>query len=319
MSFDAGKRGLLIVAGVALAGCGHSEAERTASVGELNRTVQSLRAQNTAYAKQVEELENRVFIMSDQMDSKREAPPPPRPQANPALPKVTLHPAERASTTIVEEPADDPSEVPVEYAGEAAKTTGKRPLLRLYGDDVPVMSTVEHAAPPAPAPREKRVLVMPRESRQETRPAPARAAVASEGLDLYRRSLEALRGGRHVEAAAGFRDFLKQHPNHDFADNAQYWLAECYYDQKDYPMAMREFRRVVEKYPQGNKVPDALLKVGFAHLALGSTEVGRQTLEQVIRSYPRAEAASLATAKLGELGRTASKSDSEGRPAQEAP
>jgi len=158
------------------------------------------------------------------------------------------------------------------------------------------------------------VLVMPRESRQETRPAPVRAASASEGLDLYRRSLEALRGGRHVEAAAGFRDFLKQHPNHDFADNAQYWLAECYYDQKDYPMAMREFRRVVEKYPTGNKVPDALLKVGFAHLALGSTEVGRQTLEQVIRSYPRHEAASLATAKLSELGRTASKSDS-----QEAP
>jgi len=145
MSFDAGKRGLLIVAGVALAGCGHSEAERGASVGELNRTVQSLRAQNTAYAKQVEELENRVFIMSDQMDSKKEAPPPR--QSNPALPKVTLHPAERASTTIVEEPADDPSEVAVEYAGDAAKTSAKRPMLRLYGDDVPVMSSVEREPP----------------------------------------------------------------------------------------------------------------------------------------------------------------------------
>ena len=51
-------------------------------------------------------------------------------------------------------------------------------------------------------------------------------------------------------------------------------------------MAMREFRRVVEKYPQGNKVSDALLKVGFAHLAIGSTEAGRQTLEQLVRSYP---------------------------------
>jgi tol-pal system protein YbgF len=137
------------------------------------------------------------------------------------------------------------------------------------------------------------------------------------GLDLYKRSLEALRSGRHVEAAAGFREFVKAHPNHDFADNAQYWLGECYYDQKDYPMAMREFRRVVEKYPTGNKVPDALLKVGFAHLALGSTEAGRQTLEQVVRSYPRHEAASLATAKLAELGHTASKTES--RSAQEAP
>jgi tol-pal system protein YbgF len=307
----AGKRGLLIVAGAWLGGCGHAEADRNASVTELNRTVQSLRAQNTVYSKQVEELENRIFIMNDQLDSKKVNT---ERMANPALPKVTLHPAERVAT-VVEEPTAESGEAEVEYAGEAAKSGGKRPVLRLYGDDMPVMSSAEHE-PPAPK-EPRRMVVVPRESRQEPRPAAPRAAAASEGLDLYRRSLEALRAGRHVEAAAGFRDFVKQHPNHDFADNAQYWLGECYYDQKDYPMAMREFRRVVEKYPQGNKVPDALLKVGFAHLALGSTEAGRQTLEQVVRSYPRHEAAGLATAKLDELGRTASKSDP--RSAQEAP
>jgi tol-pal system protein YbgF len=309
---NAGKRGLLVVAGAWLVGCGHADAERNASVTELNRTVQSLKSQNNAYAKQVEELENRIFIMNDQLDSKKVNA---ERVAGPALPKVTLHPAQRAAT-VIEEPATEGSgEAEVEYAGEAAKSNGKRPVLRLYGDDMPVMSSAEHEAP---APKEaRRMVVVPRESRQDSRPAAPRAAAASEGLDLYRRSLEALRAGRHVEAAAGFRDFVKQHPNHDFADNAQYWLGECYYDQKDYPMAMREFRRVVEKYPQGNKVPDALLKVGFAHLALGSTEAGRQTLEQVVRSYPRHEAAGLATAKLDELGRTASKTDS--RAAQEAP
>jgi tol-pal system protein YbgF len=313
MSLDAAKRGLLVVA--TLAGCAHSDAEKNGSVTELNRAVQSLRAQNTAYAKQVEELENRIFIMNDQLDAKGGAKPvPERAPASPALPKVTLHPAERVAT-IVEEPAADSNEADVEYAGDAAKTGGKRPVLRLYGDETPMMSSSEPEAPP---PKEaRRMVVVPRESRQETRSAAPRAAAASEGLDLYKRSLEALRAGRHVEAAAGFRDFLKQHPNHDFADNAQYWLGECYYDQKDYPMAMREFRRVVEKYPQGNKVADALLKVGFAHLALGSTEAGRQTLEQVVRSYPRQEAAALASAKLAELGHTASKTDS--RSAQEAP
>jgi len=312
MPFDAAKRGLLVLA---LTGCGHSEAEKNASVSELNRTVQSLRAQNTAYAKQVEELENRIFIMNDQLDAKK-APKPvaERAPASPALPKVMLHPAERVPT-MAEEAAAEGGETEVEYAGDAAKSGGKRPVLRLYGDETPVMSSNE---PEAPAPREaRRMVVVPRESRQETRSAAPRAAAASEGLDLYKRSLEALRAGRHVEAAAGFRDFVKQHPNHDFADNAQYWLGECYYDQKDYPMAMREFRRVVEKYPQGNKVADALLKVGYAHLALGSTEAGRQTLEQVVRSYPRHEAAGLATAKLAELGHTASKTDS--RSAQEAP
>jgi TolA-binding protein len=66
---------------------------------------------------------------------------------------------------------------------------------------------------------------------------------------------------------------------------------------------VREFRKVIEHYPSGNKVPDALLKVGFSYLLLGSTEAGRQTLSQLQRSYPRHEAAGLASARLAELDR----------------
>jgi tol-pal system protein YbgF len=310
MPTDAGNRRsarwLLLAATVI--GCGHADAERSASVSELNRTVQSLRAQNAAYARQVEELENRVFILGDQGEGKDgKKAPLEKPAASPPLPKVTLHREESRQPTTVEEPDDN--EIAVEYTGEAAKSSAKRPLLRLYGDDMPTMTMRprdDEREPP-------RRLVVPSEGRSEPHASRATAAV-----DLYRRSLEALRAGRHVEAAAGFRDFLKQHANHDFADNAQYWLGECYYDQKDYPMAVREFRRVVEKYPSGNKVPDALLKVAFSHLALGSTEAGRQTLEQVVRSYPRHEAAALANAKLAELGRTAVTAE-RSRPAQEAP
>jgi tol-pal system protein YbgF len=308
-----------------LAGCGHTEAERKASVTELNRTVQSLRAQNTAYQKQVEELENRVFIMGDQLESRRATPERPAPAPAPALPRVTLRPSEPRPA---EESAADPHNPDVEYAGEAARTSGKRPLLRLYGDDVgPVMvdrdrererDRVRPREEDEEAPR--RLAVVPAESRREPRAvAPrshdTRADRGSEnaGVEVYRRSLEALRGGRHVEALAGFRDFLKAHPGHDNADNAQYWIGECYYDQKDYPMALREFRRVVEKHAQGNKVADALLKIGFSHLSLGSAEIGRQTLEKVVRSYPQSEAAVLAGARLRELTATAN------RPLEEKP
>jgi tol-pal system protein YbgF len=211
----------------------------------------------------------------------------------------------------------------VEYAGDAAKTSAKRPLLRLYGDDasvLPVEPARAERTPTAADEREgKRMAVVPAESRREARAVEQPRVAAGGAVDVYRRSLEALRGGRHVEAAAGFREFLKHHPNHDFADNAQYWLGECYYDQKDYPMAMREFRRVVEKYAHGNKVADALLKVGFSHVALGSAEVGRQVLEQVVRSYPQHEAAGLASAKLRELGAAASASPAGSRSPEEKP
>ena len=40
---------------------------------------------------------------------------------------------------------------------------------------------------------------------------------------------------------AAFREFLKLYGGSDLADNAQYWLGECFYDRKDYPAAVREF------------------------------------------------------------------------------
>jgi tol-pal system protein YbgF len=126
----------------------------------------------------------------------------------------------------------------------------------------------------------------------------------AEAVGLYRKAFEALRAGKPEEAAQGFKEFLRAFPASDLADNSQYWLGECYYDRKDFTQAVREFRRVVERYPSGNKVPDALLKVGFSYLALGSVEAGKQTLTQVQRSYPRHEAAVLAGARLADLDRT---------------
>jgi tol-pal system protein YbgF len=288
----------------ALSACAHEDAGKV-SLSELNRTVAALRAQNTAYEKQVQELENRVFILGDQLESRKQsgtsgdAPRPALP-SDPALaglPKVTLHPREKAEPQA--EPPGEPAE-DVEYAGDAVRSTAKRPVLRLYGDETPVFSRelpVSEERPVArPATPARRLSVASEGGRSE-RPAPH----AVDPGELYHRALEALRAGKHAEAVTGFREFLKLHANHDFADNAQYWLGECFYDQKDYPTAVREFRRVLEKYPQGNKVPDALLKVGFCHLALGSTDVARQTLARLVREFPRHGAATLASAKLAEL------------------
>jgi tol-pal system protein YbgF len=274
-----------------MSGCAHRQAN-PAEIDQFNRVVESLRAQNAAYAKQVEELENRIFILSDQIDSRKVND---EKVAAPTLPTVTLHPtAAEPSLSVATAPpgTETASEPEVEYAGDAAKPTVHRPILRLHGDAAEVSITRETPSPP-PTIRVVRegMLGAARLDRPE--------AVA-----LYRKSYEALRAGRHEEAMQGFRDFLRAFPAHDLADNSQYWLGECYYDRKDYASAVREFRRVIERYPNGNKVPDALLKVGYSYLALGSTEAGRQTLGQLQRSYPRHEAAALAESRLAELDRS---------------
>jgi tol-pal system protein YbgF len=293
------------LAGFALlaASCAHRQPNQ-AEIDQLHRSVEALRIQNAAYAKQVEELENRLFILSDRLESRKVND---EKVETPSLPTVTLHPEPTA-------PAPEPflappgteaaSEPEVEYAGDAAKPSSHRPVLRLHGDNAEVQITRE---PPAPSIRVAR----------EGSPKPSKGE-SPDALALYRRSSEALRAGRHDDAVQGFRDFVRTYPNHELADNSQYWLGECFYDRKDYASAVREFRKVIERYPSGNKVPDALLKVGFSYLALGSNEAGRQTLLQLQRSYPRHEAAGLASARLAELDRGAPHVDDAGRAATTA-
>jgi tol-pal system protein YbgF len=113
----------------------------------------------------------------------------------------------------------------------------------------------------------------------------------------YRAAVELVRSG-DPNAATALRSFLQKYPRHDYADNAQYWLGESFYAQKDYTHALAEFRNVIETYPRGNKVPDALLKVGFCYQAMGQSEKATAVLQQVVNLYPKTEPAAIASKRL---------------------
>ncbi len=140
--------------------------------------------------------------------------------------------------------------------------------------------------------------VSARAARVPTRERDATPERADDASGEYRAAVELVRAGNHGDAIVSLRNFLKKHPRHDYADNAQYWLGEAYYAQKDYPHALTEFRTVIETYPRGNKVPDALLKVGYCYHALGQSEKARAVLEQVVNLYPKTEPAALAAKRL---------------------
>lgn len=116
----------------------------------------------------------------------------------------------------------------------------------------------------------------------------------------YREAIAQIRRAEYAEAITSLRAFLERYARHDYADNAQYWLGEAFYAQRQYAQALVELRRVGELYPQGNKVPDAMLKVGYCHLAMGDRDEGQRALREVIRLYPRSQPALLAAKKLEE-------------------
>src|SRR5690606_2166549 len=95
------------------------------------------------------------------------------------------------------------------------------------------------------------------------------------------------------------------HGNSEYADNARYWLGETYYVMRDFEGALAEYQRVVADYPDSQKVPDAMLKMGFSLQELGRLDEARAALEDVAQRFPGTTVARLASERLNLLRSTA--------------
>lgn len=119
--------------------------------------------------------------------------------------------------------------------------------------------------------------------------------------ELYNTAYRDLIRGNYQLALHGFQQFVKQYPNSELIDNAQYWLGEVYYAQGRYPQAIEEFEKVVRWYPEGEKTPSALLKIAYSYLNIDETEQGKLYLEEVIKEHPDSEEANLAKGRMATL------------------
>lgn len=242
----------------------------------LSKSVTELRADRRVQDRKIRDLEHQLAKVK---------------AANAMIEPVPSLPVEVVAPPAYEEGqrlvaiADDGSEII--YEGDAA--LGKPAVI----DDAPRASTPSRR--PAKARVEvarKAPAVSARTKKTATRSESAGAAAE------YRAAVDLVRSGKTEDAITALRAFLKAHPRHDYADNAQYWLGESYYAAQDYQHALLEFRATIETYPRGNKVPDALLKVGYCYFALGQTDKARAVLEQVVNLYPKSEPAALAARRL---------------------
>ncbi|MBI5379235.1 MAG: tol-pal system protein YbgF [Nitrospirae bacterium] len=141
-------------------------------------------------------------------------------------------------------------------------------------------------------------------------PAPAQEAketkeakppVKKSPEEIYKEAYDTLKEGHPAEAREQFKKFLKLHPKSDLADNAQYWIGETHYVERDYEKAVLAFEELVKKYPKGDKVPGALLKEAYAFLELKDKSNARTLLKRLVALYPKSEEAALAKKKLKEL------------------
>jgi tol-pal system protein YbgF len=145
------------------------------------------------------------------------------------------------------------------------------------------------AKPPAVA-RVLPPLMQPPSSPRAERPReiPARAETPERA---YAAALATFRAREHGQAVLDFLDFIAKHPRHALVANAQYWIGEAYYVQRDYRQALTEFQRVPEIAPGSAKAADVRLKIGLCQRNLRDEARARQTWQRVVHDFPQSEAA----------------------------
>ena len=116
--------------------------------------------------------------------------------------------------------------------------------------------------------------------------------------EIYKDAFETYQKGDIEGARRKFETFLKQYPNTDLSDNAQFWIGETYFVKKDYERAVLEYEKVTAKYPEGDKVPAAMFKQALAFLELGDKANARNIFRRVIERYPQSDQADLAKKRL---------------------
>ena len=110
--------------------------------------------------------------------------------------------------------------------------------------------------------------------------------VVSEEVAVYRAAYGEWRAGNSPACIDQFTKFLQTYPASDYADDATYWLGDCYFKQGNFAAAVLRFDDVAGQYPSGNKAADARYRQGEALLRMGHAKAAADAFEKVLRDYP---------------------------------
>lgn len=135
-------------------------------------------------------------------------------------------------------------------------------------------------------------------------PPPPGSQAEVEPQRLYEQAYGYLLQKDYGAAETGFDDFLKRHPSHYLAGNAQYWLGETFYIRGQFRPAAAAFLKGYRDYAKSPKAPDSLLKLAMSLHRLGQKSEACSSFSELASKFPSppAHVKSLAQAERGRSG-----------------
>jgi tol-pal system protein YbgF len=117
------------------------------------------------------------------------------------------------------------------------------------------------------------------------------SATTTPAAELYRAGTAQLKAKNFDAATLSFYDLIVTYPSDPLRESAQFLVADIYFTQKDYRGALAEFEALIDAVPRGERVSDALLKIGQCQKSLGEVSRAKRTWERIVKDYPASVAA----------------------------
>jgi len=115
---------------------------------------------------------------------------------------------------------------------------------------------------------------------------------------LFDAAFKDMAAGDYALAVLGFKEYIKTFANTDLADDAQFWIGECYYRQGDYSTARDEFLKIEKSFLDSDRMASALYKIGRCYLETGDMVKAKDYFSQTISRFPESAESELAKEKL---------------------
>lgn len=117
----------------------------------------------------------------------------------------------------------------------------------------------------------------------------------------YDEAMEAIRKGDFSASANALVAFRKRYPTSGYSQSTLFWLGNAQYGQRQYREAIASFRSLVTTAPENEKAPEALLAIANCQAELKDSKAARKTIDDLLKAYPKSEAAQAGRERIATL------------------
>ena len=310
-----------------LGACGAQDAATMSDFDQLQTRLEDLERTHGRMHIRVQDTEERLFLLQDRVEANRinmsrrdtqsiqrlraerptvryespvtSAAPPPRMDIDPLVPNL---PVQRLGPALTPHQVEELEEVVIDQAEFDARfgteTAAAEPARRRNRSTAPT----PRAQPPVDV-GGHRLPTVDNDNRpvRPTSGSSSSAGSTSSPRNIYDRAVGQFHSAEYADALSTLNEFVLTSPEPDYMDNALFWMGECLYGLGRYNEALGFFQRVVSEYPDGNKVPDSLLKEALTYERLQNDSRAREILATLVETYPTTDAADRAQQRLRDL------------------